>query len=126
MLHIICHAEAQDVYSDGSSPHKSIVSDDADEVFGESIDEDSQSVKQPSDTAPPPSTSGAWAPSLCLKISAPHYDSPSPFVGLSSVCVGTGPIHMPSSTFSWGCFWGVHLWAWHAVNHDLLLLHAAY
>ena len=58
---VICHAEAQDAYSDGSSPHKSIVSDDAAEVFGESIDEDSQSVKQPNNTAPPPSTSGAWA-----------------------------------------------------------------
>ena len=51
-------AEAQDAYSEGSSPHKSIVSDDLDEAFGDSIDEDSQSVKLPSDTDPPPSTSG--------------------------------------------------------------------
>lgn len=62
-----CHAEAQDAYSDGSSPHKSIVSDDAEEVFGESIDEDSQSVKPPDDTAPPPSTSGAWPHTIRLK-----------------------------------------------------------
>ena len=53
-----CHAETQDAYSDGSSPHKSVVSDDPEEVFGESIDEDSQSVKPPNVTAPAPSTSG--------------------------------------------------------------------
>ncbi len=38
-----------------------MVSDDADELYGESIDEDSQSVKLPSDTAPAPSTSGMQA-----------------------------------------------------------------
>lgn len=54
-----CRAETQDAYSDGSSPHKSAVSDDPEEVFGESIDEDSQSVKPPNAIAPAPSTSGA-------------------------------------------------------------------
>jgi len=53
-----CNAEAQDAYSEGGSPHKSIVSDDADELYGDSIDEDTQSVKPPVDTAPAPSTSG--------------------------------------------------------------------
>ncbi len=51
-------AEAQDAYSEGGSPHKSIVSDDADELYGDSIDEDTQSVRAPVDTAPTPSTSG--------------------------------------------------------------------
>ena len=57
---IVClwDAEAQDAYSEGGSPHKSIVSDDADELYGDSIDEDTQSVKPPVDTAPAPSTSG--------------------------------------------------------------------
>ena len=57
---IVClwDAEAQDGYSEGGSPHKSIVSDDADELYGDSIDEDTQSVKPPVDTAPAPSTSG--------------------------------------------------------------------
>jgi hypothetical protein len=54
----LCNAEAQDAYSEGGSPHKSIVSDDADELYGDSIDEDTQSVKPPVDTAPAPSTSG--------------------------------------------------------------------
>lgn len=53
-----CYTEAQEAYSDGSSPHKSMVSDDAEELYGDSIDEDSQSVKLPRDTAPAPSTSG--------------------------------------------------------------------
>lgn len=58
-------AEAQDVYSDGSSPHKSAVSDDPDEVFGDSIDEDSQRVQLPTDGAADASTSGLRsAPSL--------------------------------------------------------------
>ena len=57
-----CAVETQDAYSDGDSPHKSIVSDDADELYGDSIDEDSQSVKPPIDTAPAPSTSGT----LCI------------------------------------------------------------
>ena len=57
---IVClwDAEAKDGYSEGGSPHKSIVSDDADELYGDSIDEDTQSVKPPVDTAPAPSTSG--------------------------------------------------------------------
>ena len=57
---IVClwDAEAQDAYSEAGSPHKSIVSDDADELYGDSIDEDTQSVKPPVDTAPAPSTSG--------------------------------------------------------------------
>ena len=54
----LCNAEAQDAYSEGGSPHKSIVSDDADELYGDSIDEDTQSVKPLVDTAPAPSTSG--------------------------------------------------------------------
>lgn len=54
--------EAQDAYSEGGSPHKSIVSDDADELYGDSIDEDTQSVKPPVDTAPAPSTSGRLDP----------------------------------------------------------------
>ena len=54
-----CNAETQDVYSDGSSPHKSMVSDEPDEVFGDSIDEDSQAVRHPqSPSALAPSTSG--------------------------------------------------------------------
>lgn len=59
MCFTCCRAETQDAYSDGSSPHKSAVSDDPEEVFGECIDEDSQSVKPPNAIAPPPSTSGA-------------------------------------------------------------------
>ena len=59
---VSCAVETQDTYSDGDSPHKSIVSDDADELYGDSIDEDSQSVKPPIETAPAPSTSGA----LCI------------------------------------------------------------
>lgn len=56
----LCAAETQDVYSDGSSPHKSMVSDEPDEVFGDSIDEEGQVVRQAETTvaAAAPSTSG--------------------------------------------------------------------
>ena len=60
-------AETQDVYSDGSSPHKSMVSDEPDDVFGDSIDEEGQVVRQPDSTpAPVPSTSGGLQTGFCL------------------------------------------------------------
>ena len=68
-----CSAETQDVYSDGSSPHKSMVSDEPEEVFGDSIDEDSQAVRQPqSPSAAVPSSSGMRLPKLDLAFSMKH------------------------------------------------------
>ena len=62
-LTVRCAAETQAVYSDSSSPHKSMVSDEPDEVFGDSIDEEGQVVRQPETTAAAaPSTSGEPSP----------------------------------------------------------------
>ena len=67
----LCFTETQDVYSDGSSPHKSMVSDEPDEVFGDSIDEEGQVVRQPETTA------AAAAPSTSGELQ-PHHRNPRP------------------------------------------------